>query len=94
MLFPQHSESCNNFLCPPLSVREVSLHQQETKYMLIIPAPEVSQEQQNLPAVESAVVVEVAVAVAVVVVVVVVVVAVVAASTVAVVEAKIAAAVL
>ena len=40
--------------------------------MLIIPAPEVSQEQQNLPAVESAVVVEVAVAVAVVVVVVVV----------------------
>ena len=93
MLFPQHSESCDNFLCPPLSVREVSLHQQETKYMLIIPAPEVSQEQQNLPAVESAVVVEVAVAV-VVVVVVVVVVAVVAASTVAVVEAKIAAAVL
>ena len=92
MLFPQHSESCDNFLCPPLSVREVSLHQQETKYMLIIPAPEVSQEQQNLPAVESAVVVEVAVAV--VVVVVVVVVAVVAASTVAVVEAKIAAAVL
>ena len=91
MLFPQHSESCDNFLCPPLSVREVSLHQQETKYMLIIPAPEVSQEQQNLPAVESAVVVEVAV---VVVVVVVVVVAVVAASTVAVVEAKIAAAVL
>ena len=62
--------------------------------MLIIPAPEVSQEQQNLPAVESAVVVEVAVAVAVVVVVVVVAVAVVAASTVAVVEAKIAAAVL
>ena len=93
MLFPQHSESCDNFLCPPISVREVSLHQQETKYMLIIPAPEVSQEQQNLPAVESAVVVEVAVAV-VVVVVVVVVVAVVAASTVAVVEAKIAAAVL
>ena len=93
MLFPQHSESCDNFLSPPLSVREVSLHQQETKYMLIIPAPEVSQEQQNLPAVESAVVVEVAVAV-VVVVVVVVVVAVVAASTVAVVEAKIAAAVL
>ena len=93
MLFPQHSESCDNFLCPPLRVREVSLHQQETKYMLIIPAPEVSQEQQNLPAVESAVVVEVAVAV-VVVVVVVVVVAVVAASTVAVVEAKIAAAVL
>ena len=92
MLFPQHSESCDNFLCPPISVREVSLHQQETKYMLIIPAPEVSQEQQNLPAVESAVVVEVAVAV--VVVVVVVVVAVVAASTVAVVEAKIAAAVL
>ena len=92
MLFPQHSESCDNFLSPPLSVREVSLHQQETKYMLIIPAPEVSQEQQNLPAVESAVVVEVAVAV--VVVVVVVVVAVVAASTVAVVEAKIAAAVL
>ena len=91
MLFPQHSESCDNFLCPPLSVREVSLHQQETKYMLIIPAPEVSQEQQNLPAVESAVVVEVAVAVVVVVVVVV---AVVAASTVAVVEAKIAAAVL
>ena len=90
MLFPQHSESCDNFLCPPLSVREVSLHQQETKYMLIIPAPEVSQEQQNLPAVESAVVVEVAVAVVVVVVVV----AVVAASTVAVVEAKIAAAVL
>ena len=93
MLFPQHSESCDNFLCPPLSVREVSLHQQETKYMLIIPAPEVSQEQQNLPAVESAVVVEVAVAV-VVVVVVVAAVAVVAASTVAVVEAKIAAAVL
>ena len=92
MLFPQHSESCDNFLSPPLSIREVSLHQQETKYMLIIPAPEVSQEQQNLPAVESAVVVEVAVAV--VVVVVVVVVAVVAASTVAVVEAKIAAAVL
>ena len=91
MLFPQHSESCDNFLCPPISVREVSLHQQETKYMLIIPAPEVSQEQQNLPAVESAVVVEVAVAVVVVVVVVV---AVVAASTVAVVEAKIAAAVL
>ena len=91
MLFPQHSESCDNFLCPPLSVREVSLHQQETKYMLIIPAPEVFQEQQNLPAVESAVVVEVAVAVVVVVVVVV---AVVAASTVAVVEAKIAAAVL
>ena len=90
MLFPQHSESCDNFLCPPLSVREVSLHQQETKYMLIIPAPEVSQEQQNLPAVESAVVVEVAVAVVVVVVVVVAVVA----STVAVVEAKIAAAVL
>ena len=92
MLFPQHCESCDNFLSPPLSIREVSLHQQETKYMLIIPAPEVSQEQQNLPAVESAVVVEVAVAV--VVVVVVVVVAVVAASTVAVVEAKIAAAVL
>ena len=92
MLFPQHSESCDNFLSHPLSIREVSLHQQETKYMLIIPAPEVSQEQQNLPAVESAVVVEVAVAV--VVVVVVVVVAVVAASTVAVVEAKIAAAVL
>ena len=91
MLFPQHSESCDNFLCPPLSVREVSLHQQETKYMLIIPAPEVFQEWQNLPAVESAVVVEVAVAVVVVVVVVV---AVVAASTVAVVEAKIAAAVL
>ena len=91
MLFPQHSESCDNFLSPPLSIREVSLHQQETKYMLIIPAPEVSQEQQNLPAVESAVVVEVAVAVVVVVVVVV---AVVAASTVAVVEAKIAAAVL
>ena len=57
--------------------------------MLIIPAPEVFQEWQNLPAVESAVVVEVAVAVVVVVVVVVV-----AASTVAVVEAKIAAAVL
>ena len=92
MLFPQHSESYDNFLSPPLSIREVSLHQLETKYMLIIPAPEVSQEQQNLPAVESAVVVEVAVAV--VVVVVVVVVAVVAASTVAVVEAKIAAAVM
>ena len=91
MLFPQHSESWDNFLSPPLSIREVSLHQQETKYMLIIPAPEVSQEQQNLPAVESAVVVEVAVAVVVVVVVVV---AVVAASTVAVVEAKIAAAVM